>query len=70
MMDLLEKAIKGLEVCREMDNPPGWRCTDCVECPYHENGCARKLKEDSMQLLQQMKADFGGAEEVNNEDIS
>lgn len=50
-MNLLGKVTKGLEVCREMDNPPGYRCTDCVECPYHENGCAKKLKEDALEML-------------------
>ena len=55
MMDLLEKVTKGLEVCREMNNPPGWRCTDCVECPYHENGCAKKLKEDALELLKELQ---------------
>lgn len=49
----LDKVIKALEVCREMSNPPGWRCTDCTECPYHENGCAKKLKEDAARLMKE-----------------
>lgn len=55
MTELFEKVTKGLEVCREMNNPPGWRCTDCVECPYHENGCAKKLKEDALELLKEQQ---------------
>ena len=47
-----EKVIKGLEVCRDQDNPPGYRFTSCVDdCPYHGNGCARKLKEDALDML-------------------
>ena len=49
-----EKVIKGLEVCRDMDNPPGYRFTSCdPDCPYHGNGCARKLKEDALALLKE-----------------
>jgi hypothetical protein len=49
-----EKVIKGLEVCRDQDNPPGYRFTSCVDdCPYNGNGCARKLKEDAMDQLKE-----------------
>lgn len=49
-----EKVIKALETCRDQDNPPGYRFTSCVDdCPYHGNGCARKLKEDAIALLKQ-----------------
>ena len=50
-----EKVIEGLEVCRDQDNPPGYRFTTCVDdCPYHGNGCARKLKEDALELLKEL----------------
>ena len=49
-----EKVKNGLEVCRDQDNPPGYRFTSCVDdCPYHGNGCARKLKEDAIALLKE-----------------
>lgn len=49
----LERAIKAVEICREMDNPPGYRFSECSECPYRKNGCARKLKEDIAELLKE-----------------
>lgn len=51
----IEKTIKGLEVCREMNNPPGYRFETCADCPYHENGCAKKLKEDAIELLKEYR---------------
>ena len=49
-----EKVIKGLEVCRDQDNPPGHRFTGCKDdCPYYGNGCAKKLKEDAMDQLKE-----------------
>ena len=49
-----EKVIKGLEVCRDQDNPPGYRFTGCKDdCPYYGNGCAKKLKEDAMDQLKE-----------------
>lgn len=52
-----EKVIKGLKVCRDQNNPPGYRFTSCVDdCPYHGDGCARKLKEDALALLKEQKA--------------
>ena len=55
MMDR-EIVIKALETCRDQDNPPGYRFTSCVDdCPYHGNGCARKLKEDALALLKEQK---------------
>ena len=57
MMTDREKVIKGLEVCRDMDNPPGYRFTSCdPDCPYHGNGCARRLKEDALALLKEQDA--------------
>jgi len=51
-----EKVIEALETCRDQDNPPGYRFTSCVDdCPYHGNGCARKLKEDAIALLKEQK---------------
>lgn len=51
-----EKVIEGLEVCRDQDNPPGYRFTSCADdCPYHGNGCARKLKEDALALLKEQE---------------
>lgn len=48
------KVIKGLEVCRDQDNPPGYRFTGCKDdCPYYGNGCAKKLKEDAMDQLKE-----------------
>ena len=55
MMKRIERVTKGLEVCREMDNPPGWRCTGCTECPYHGNGCAKQLKVDALELLEKQQ---------------
>ena len=50
----IEKVIKALETCRDQNNPPGYRFTSCVDdCPYHGNGCARKLKEDALELLKE-----------------
>lgn len=50
-----EKVIKGLECCREMDNPPGWRVGGCEDCPYKplkgEDRCAKSLKVDALNLL-------------------
>jgi DNA-directed RNA polymerase subunit RPC12/RpoP len=55
MMDR-EKVIEGLEVCRDQDNPPGYRFTSCVDdCPYNGNGCARKLKEDAISMLKEQE---------------
>ena len=52
-----EKVIKGLEVCRDQNNPPGYRFTSCVDdCPYHGNGCARKLKDDALAMLKEQEA--------------
>lgn len=51
-----EKVKNGLEVCRDQDNPPGYRFTSCVDdCPYHGNGCARELKEDALALLKEQE---------------
>ena len=51
-----EKVIEALETCRDQDNPPGYRFTSCVDdCPYHGNGCARKLKEDALALLKEQE---------------
>ena len=47
-----ERVIKGLECCREMQNPPGWRVGGCDDCPYHNvNGCVKTLQEDAINLL-------------------
>ena len=54
----LKETIKALEVCREMDNPPGWRTATCEDCPYHGDGCARKLKEDAAELLKYQQAEI------------
>ena len=55
-----EKVIKGLEVCRDQNNPPGYRFTSCVDdCPYNGNGCARKLKEDALALLKEQDGLLG-----------
>jgi hypothetical protein len=52
-----DKVIKGLEVCRDQDNPPGYRFTSCVDdCPYYGNGCARKLKEDALDMMKEQEA--------------
>ena len=52
-----EKVINGLEVCRDQNNPPGYRFTSCVDdCPYYGNGCASKLKEDAIALLKEQEA--------------
>ena len=51
-----EKVIEALETCRDQDNPPGYRFTSCKsDCPYHGNGCARKLKEDAIVLLKEQE---------------
>lgn len=52
-----ETVAKALEVCRDMDNPPGYRFTSCKgDCPYYENGCARQLKVDALELLKEQEA--------------
>ena len=52
-----ETVAKALEVCRDMDNPPGYRFTSCKDdCPYYENGCARQLKVDALVLLKEQGA--------------
>lgn len=52
----MEKVIKGLEVCRDQNNPPGYRFTSCVDdCPYNGNGCARKLKDDALAMLKEQE---------------
>ena len=51
-----EKVIEAPETCRDQDNPPGYRFTSCKsDCPYHGNGCARKLKEDALALLKEQE---------------
>lgn len=52
----LNEVIKGLEVCRDMDNPPGYRFMGCeADCPYFKNGCARRLKEEALDMLKGQK---------------
>ena len=49
-MDLLDKVIKGTEVCLSGGLPQR-----CVECPYHHDGCDHKRMRDSLILLNDLK---------------
>ena len=55
-MDKLEKVIKGLECCLDLDNPDD----ACAKCPYYrknaygENDCMRgELMPDAIELLKE-----------------
>lgn len=53
-----EKVKKGLSTCREQDNPPGYIVVPCEgHCPYYKNGCARQLKEDALELLEEQDSE-------------
>lgn len=52
----LKNIIKALEVCRDMDNPPGYRFNSCkANCPYYQNGCAKSLKEDAKNVIEKLE---------------
>lgn len=42
-----EKVIKGLELC---DIGSDKMCYE-RDCPYYQNGCTERLKEDALELL-------------------
>lgn len=46
-MDELKKVIKGLELC---DIGSGDKCYE-TGCPYYQEGCTERLKEDALELL-------------------
>ena len=56
----IDVVLDGMECCREMDNPPGYRFRTCGTCPYKEAGCVRKLKDDVIEILRKMKGDEYG----------
>ena len=56
----IDKALDGMECCRDMDNPPGYRFRSCGTCPYKEAGCVRKLKDDVIEILRDLKGGNNG----------
>ena len=46
-----EKVIKGLELC---DIGSDKMCYEC-DCPYYQNGCTERLKEDALELLKEQE---------------
>jgi len=52
MIDV-EKLRNGIISCREQQNPPGWSCGGCIDCPYRQDkrenggqGCVVALLDD------------------------
>lgn len=44
----IEKVAKGIDICLLR-----FRCG--VDCPYHDDGCQEKLREDALELLKMLK---------------
>ena len=56
----IDKILDGMECCRDMNNPPGYRFRTCSTCPYNSRneygyGCVRQLKDDVIDLLRKLK---------------